>query len=394
MGSASRHKPGLTLHRSQSHISHQMQPKQQQATDGKLAKFFTGLAVILLSSFVISAFLSHWSLLDGAPRNSLRMFMDGNAHRPFAYRVLGPIVTNGMDSALPAAAQSFLADEVAPKFRTRYVEPLIAQYEQRLPGVTNRADRDWRDPEYRRTYVLMTMVIFASFAGAMVFMRRSAILVGADRTTANAVMLLYAAITPTMFLNGGYFYDFIEQLGACALVWCVLSRRWIVAFVALLLMQANKETALLMVLFLAPLGWHQERWQFVYKAAVAMVSCLIVFLLIRWQCASLAGQSTEWHLTENMVFWARQASWLATEDFYSVDGYLPRMSFLLFALASIAYGWYRGASSILVCATLAFCVLAALLLTMGFQDEFRNLSLSLPLLALIWAERGSDVSWS
>jgi hypothetical protein len=45
----------------------------------------------------------------------------------------------------------------------------------------------------------------------------------------------------------------------------------------------------------------------------------------------------------------------------------------------------------LVAATLSFALLAALLLTMGFTDELRNVSLATPFLVLLLVERPERV---
>ena len=90
-----------------------MRSRNIQVRDYHLEAIFKWIAVISLSVLVVSAFLSHWSLLDGAPRNSLKMFMDGQAHRPFAYRILGPKIVSGVDGMLPLSAQKFLENEVA-----------------------------------------------------------------------------------------------------------------------------------------------------------------------------------------------------------------------------------------------------------------------------------------
>ena len=160
---------------------------------------------LLLSVCVVSAFLAHWSLLDGAPRNSLRLFLDNQADRPFAYRILAPALVRAVDAALPAPAQGFLADRVAPRFHARYVEPLRTIFESLIPGISARADADWADARYRRSYVLMVMLMLASFTAAMLLIRRAACLLGASAFRADSVMLLYALITPTLFLKGVIF---------------------------------------------------------------------------------------------------------------------------------------------------------------------------------------------
>lgn len=346
---------------------------------------------ILLAAWVVATFLSHWSLLDGAPRNSLRLFLDSQADRPFAYRLLAPAVVRTVDAALPEAARSFLANQLAPILFARYVNPLESQYEAVMPGITARAHVDWADARYRRSYVLMVMLMVASFAGAMLLIHRAAGLLGAEPFVASAATLLYAVITPTMFLNGGYFYDFTEQLGATAFICCVLETRWLLALLALLLMQLNKETGFLMVLFLAPYAWRSARWRMVLPAMLALLLCVTLGLLVRWVYAHLPGQPTEWHFAENLSFWSRLSSWTATENFHSAGLELPRMTFLYFAVASLVLGYWKSRSPTLLAAACAFFGLAGLLLTMGFKDEFRNLSLALPLLVLLLVERKQRV---
>lgn len=346
------------------------------------------LAAMLVSACVVSAFFSHWSLLDGAPRNSLRLFLDGTAERPFAYRVLAPALVRTVDAMLPLPVQDFLADQIAPSMRVRYVEPMLPIYEPFFPGITVRAHTDWSKASYRRSYVLMALFMLLSFSGALLLMRRAAGLLGATDFKAYAVTLLYAFITPTMFLNGGYFYDFTEQLGAIALICCVLQARWLPALLVLLIMQANKETALLMMIFLTPYAWRtvRVRRHMLAPAVLALVLCGFMLLCIRSTFSGLPGQPTEWHLQENLLFWTRGLSWHASEDFHQAGVALPRMSFLYFAVAALVVGWWRQAGPTALAASVSFLMLGVLLLCMGFRDEFRNLSLALPLLVLMLAE--------
>jgi len=94
-----------------------------------------------------------------------------------------------------------------------------------------------------------------------------------------------------------------------------------------------------------------------------------------------------------LAFWADPATWIETEDLYSANLPLPRITFLCFALATLAIGWTRRKAAptpTLVAATLAFATLLPLLVTMGFRDEWRNLSLAVPLLVLLLVEPRAD----
>lgn len=353
---------------------------------GKLTWLAHWLLAMILSGWVLAAFLSHWSLLDGAPRNSLALYLDSQAHRPFAYRVLAPALVRAVDGALPASIQVFLADEIAPKFHARYVEPLKSEYEATLPGITARADADWSQPRYRRAYVLMVALMWGALTGALVLIRRAAWVLGKNALRADTITLLYALILPTMFLNGGYFYDFTEQLGAAALIVCVLESRWTFALATLLLMQANKETALLMTLFLAPYAWDRMRWRMWPSLIGALLLCLAMLMWVRWAYSHLPGLPVEWHLAQNLEFWSRASSWTDVENFYAANLALPRMSYLYFSAATLIWGLYKEVTPTFIAAVSALFILAGLLLTMGYQDEFRNLSLATPFLVLLMSE--------
>lgn len=346
--------------------------------------------VWVLSALVVSAFLSHWSLADGAPRNSLQMFLDGQAHRPFAYRLLAPALVNAAEEALPAPARRFLADDVAPAFRARYVAPLLPIYEAQIPGITERAHQDWAQERYRASYVLMVALMLCSLAGAMLLLHRAVSQLGAGEWAAMGAVAVYGLMVPTLFLNGGYFYDFTEQLGAVAFICCVLEKRWVLSAGVLFLMQFNKETAVLMPLFLAFHFWQWGRWQGLRWGAFNLLMCVLLLMAVRLYGAHWPGQSSEWHLDDNLTFWFSVESWRRTTDFHALGVALPRCVFLCFALAALVWGWKRGATANVIAATIAFGVLSVLLLTMGFTDEYRNISLALPLLILVLFEKRGD----
>lgn len=350
-------------------------------------RIFRLLLVLALAAFDVSAFLSHWSLADGAPRNSLQMFLDGQAHRPFAYRLLAPSVVKSIEAAMPDATRSLLANDVAPTLRAQYVEPLLKIYEPRIPGITARAHQDWERERYRSSFVVMVALMFLSLAAAILLVHRAATLLGANELAATGAMVAYGLVVPTMFLNGGYFYDFTEQLGAMAFICCIYQRKWWLSGVVLFLMQINKETALLLPFFMLPHIWKASRWQGLRWVMANLLICISLLVLVRLYVADLPGQASEWHLQTNLNFWLSPASWQRTADFYAVGIELPRITFLLFSLSALAIGWRRGDTANVMGATMAFFVLAVLLFTMGYTDEFRNISLALPLLVLLLFEQ-------
>jgi hypothetical protein len=349
-------------------------------------RLFRWLLALALATFTVSAFLTHWSLLDGAPRNSLQMFLDGEAHRPFAYRLLAPTVVKSMEAALPDAARNLAANRIAPQLRALYVEPLLAIYEPQIPGINERAHRQWERERYRSSYVVMVALMLCALTGALLLMHHAAASLGASEWAATGAMTVYGLIVPTMFLNGGYFYDFTEQLGAVAFICCIYKRRWWLSGLVLLLMQLNKETAILMPLFMLPHVWQAQRWQGLRRVMAGLLMCTLLLVWVRMHCADLPGQPSEWHLQENLDFWLSLPNWQRTTDFYAIGMPLPRVMFLVFAVSALAMGWLRGATANVMGASMAFCVLAVLLFTMGYTDEFRNLSLALPLLVLLLVE--------
>lgn len=336
----------------------------------------------ILSALIVSVFLSHWSFCDGAPRNSLYSFMEGQAHRPFAYRSLVPMGIKIAEANLPETARNFLANRIAPHFHDSYIAPLLKRYEPTLPGLSERANSQWSNAHYRAAYVLMVSFIFASLFGTLCLLHHLAILNGASEGVAFLTVSIYGLVFPTIFLNGGYFYDFFEQFASFSLIYSVYKRKWLASILVLILMQLNKETAILMPLFLIPLVWKENKRLALQRFFFGLLLCLLLLILVRWNYAHLPGQPVEWHLFENLLFWSSPDPWLRTYDFYALGLNIPRPSFLLFSIFALWAGWHYGASEWAIAATGSFLLLAMLLLSMGYTDEYRNLSLSLPFLVL------------
>ena len=80
---------------------------------GPPARIACALLAVVLSAWVVSVFLSHWSLLDGFPRNGLSRYLESKAEKPFAYRVLAPALVNGIDAMLQKVPEKLMCSYIS-----------------------------------------------------------------------------------------------------------------------------------------------------------------------------------------------------------------------------------------------------------------------------------------
>ena len=216
---------------------------------------------------VLLVFLSHWSLLDGAPRNSLGLFLLQQAERPFAYRWLMPVLVQGLQAILPAEVQE------------------------------------------------------------------------------------------------------VQEV--------------------LILMQCNRETALLNPLLLAPVLWYllaRDRAGQLWVGA-SWLACVLVWWMTRQHFAHLPGQGGEFNLALNLQYWSRPSHWLQTTDLYTIGLPLPRASFALAVAALLACAARKPWTPWLGAATACTAAMLGLLIMLGYKDEFRAVALCLPMVLAAVAAR-------
>ncbi len=348
---------------------------------------------LLLAALVLTSFLRSWSLLDGNPRNGLQAYLDGSAHRPFAYRSLLIDATRSVEHTLPPSARSWLADAVAPQLYALCVEPWRARYDALYPGFGGVVDALWAQPAYRANYALVVVAMLLSLAVAILAVASSAAHLGCSTARTLGLTVYFALMLATSFLNGGYFYDFTEQLFACWLVYCAVTRRWgLFAVLLLLPMQMNKETALLMIFFVAPLIGSWRDRALLVKGGFLLALCVAILVTLWTVHAGAPGGVAEWHLPANVAFWRDPQSWLTASDMLASGVPLPRMTYLLLPVFGVIMALRTGVTPLFRTVLVAVAVLGPLMLLLGYRDEFRALNLALPLLVSAIAATGRDLA--
>lgn len=342
-----------------------------------------GLFFLLSSLAVVFVFLSNWSLLDGMPRNSLSKMLSGNADKPFAYRLLLPQLVHHIEPVLPEGVSDLMADTIAPVFHGVFADRLVNRFKYDEPGLRSRATQDWSQKSYRVEYVLTTILMLAALWATLHILSNIASLVGASETERFWAPILFALLLPLSFLNGGYFYDFIEQFFASLLLFSALSGNGLMFVLTAIAGQLNKETMLLMPLFLTPILVHKVGFSRAFLwAGMTSAVCALLYLTIKSQFASNPGLTMENNLATNLAFWSTFNSYTGMADMYAIGLPLPRMSFCLVTLAILILG--RNAPRRFIFSNvLALCVLIPIFLVSGYYDEFRSLGLIFPLLFLI-----------
>lgn len=382
---------GQIAHPAQPIAATTMSPAPRIGTNRFLPQVFWFIWICLLATFLIRVFLSHWSLLDGSARNGFGAYLQGTVEKPFAYRWLVPWVAQHLGDWLPESLKSWAANGIAPRLYQGFVAPLLEKYEPLLPGLTSRARADWSLPAYRLNYAVMVALLWMSAAAALALIGRIARQLGSTGRQASMLVLAYALIYPGVFLHAGYFYDFFEQAFVLLAIYCVLGQRWRAFAAVLVIMQCNRETALMLPVLLAPLIHAQirrspHRTQALAWLAISMAACLAIYQCTKLFFAGNAGASFEFHLFQNLRFWLDPATWSATYDIYAMGLPLPRLLFMA-CFAPLFIASVMGPRNPMACsASLCLAIMSLLFIALGYRDEFRAMGICLPfvLVALAW----------
>jgi hypothetical protein len=313
----------------------------------------------------LNSYMERWGFRAGG---GLDRMMTYTAPRPFAYRVLVPVIVNNITAAIPTQFKASLYDyfDQSSEVRKRYF------------GGNN---TDTWDADYSLKYHLTYFIDFLSLFGLILLLRQLCLVCYPGcRQLADFAPLPFAILLPLIFLRGGYFYDFPELLLLAGSFHAALRKRiWQLAFLVPLAV-LNKEPDVLLPILLAPILFSSlPRMRALIVTVVLLMVGGAVFLFLRVSFAGNAGSGVEYHLPENLRYWASLRSFLGFTSILAPAIPFPKIQNVLFAIplaALLFWRWREKPVYVKQLFCLALVVNAPLLLFFGNADEIRNLSLT------------------
>ncbi|MFM0053910.1 hypothetical protein [Caballeronia grimmiae] len=326
------------------------------------------LAVIyyLVAAAAFHGYFAKWTFRDDTPQFALPTMLEGTSDRPFVYRRLLPAIANEVDRATPETLRERAIDWLFAEGRAH--GPIAWFY----PKAS-----DARNPKYALRYYMVFYMSFAALLLAMFAMRAVCLALKSGPASSTLAPMVIAAASPLVLTEGGYFYDFPELLFMALAVWMAITGRPLWLLAVTVVATFNKESFLFFTLTLYPF----LRTSFSPPKALTLQACMLAFagsvnMLIKLRYADNTGGIVEYHLLDNLPFFAHAKSYLRFEYNYGVvttKGF--NVIVLAIAVLLLRAGWSVLPGAVRRHVWIALVVNVPLFLLFGFQDELRNLSM-------------------
>jgi hypothetical protein len=324
---------------------------------------------LITSSAVLQGFLTQWGSRIGADFPQTLAFA---GPRPYVYRVLMPLLVNGITNIIPLRIGRALM-RVADGRGRNVVGLAMQRY-------------DWPGPPDLHVLVAMGVIFSSLWLTAWVW--RSLIRWAFPERPfwADTIPALALLATSVSFVRGGYLYDFPDMCLISACFLALMQRRWVAWYLLLTLAMLNKEASLLtLVWFLAIRGELSRRSWWAHAVASGGIASGMV-LAVWHRFHKNPGGTMELHFADNLRYWA-SLRWLADiQDSFATGIAIPsalNAVNVILLVGVLVYG--RNEVPRYVFRAFLWSVLAVspLFLVFGFQCEVRVFSTAIPSLLLL-----------
>lgn len=328
-----------------------------------------GLLYYLAAAAVLDSFADHWGYGDRWRKSYFDKAIHYRTERPFVYRVLTPTLVHGVAEVLP--------DETARSLAER-AEPLREKYRLR-PG---------NDLEY----VLLHYLTLCAYVGTILCWRESLRRVwpGEGRLFADVLPAAGLLFLPLTFMHGGFIYDPFELFFASLALVFFLARGWIGFYGVFFLAVLNKESNILIGLWLLAPFFRDRSWRWLLRhGAIASGVALPAFLLPRWLFRANPGDQATFLLWRHLEYLTDPGSWLrVTFEPFATGIAVPRGLHLFNLVLLGAILWVarrRAPREILLVFLVTTIAILPLFLLFGWKDELRVFGPAYPALFLLVA---------
>ncbi len=271
-------------------------------------------------------------------RATFEKMLAGTADRPFANRILVPLLVNGMDKIIPDSAwQTFVHYRWEPSVR----------YE------LNRAHLDSAFAKQWYLFGWLSIACFTGFAACMYALFQRFYSFGLLESHLWALLSL--AFLPIFFGPISQLYDPTTLLLFPLAYLCMLEGRLSVYYLVLVLALVNKEISFLLIALFAVVHWHRMRRLTLFgHLAVQCASYVVIRMAIHFYTVHNPGADVENWVSYNLTFIVTPSvllmlfmlkvvvlTYLVVHQWSKKD-VLLRRSFLVVFVPILLLGFYGG----------------------------------------------------
>jgi len=333
---------------------------------------FIALVYIIVSLIVLNTFMDLNGFRGDSERFGFNRMMTYSAERPFAYRILTPVIINNLVSIIPESVISSLEKDLLEDSELlRYVK------------VTENWDAE-NSARYHLTYFyLFLCLLITVFAlrklTKLVYNPPAAVL---DLAPALAMILL-----PMSFIHGGYMYDFPELMFFVISLVLIMQSRWWLFYLIFPLAILNKEMGFFIIFFFPALKYKEmSKAVFWRHITTQLLIGIPIIIIIRIMFADNPDPTGHMLILTNLGFWINPLSYFKFYEIYAPLLGVPRggniVSLFLVAFAAL-YKWKEKPIEIRRLFLISAIVMLPLFLFLGNRDELRGLALIFPAIYLL-----------
>lgn len=335
--------------------------------------------ILICAGNITNSFMLKWSFRDESgytdnPGYGLLDMMLGQSPKPFVFRSQLAQVLHSLVEQVPLEYLDFIYNSIVR------LDTLHHIYFYKIPAA------DWT-PVVALVYHLMYLVvIFSNIAlTTLVFIisRHHKL----KRLESISIMIGFSVLYPLTFQQGGYYYDFIELVGALSTMLAFLKGRLLLSTFLIFIFSFNKETFFLFPIFLYFLHpIERSRFEKISWTVLQTSICLIVREIITSGYDGNPGGVVEFHLLDNIKFWLNPASYFSFTQLVGKAILTPSLQNPIMLIPLITYfkiSWVNAPTNYRSFFFASIALLLPLFALFGYRDEFRNFSLAFPSLLLI-----------
>ena len=344
-----------------------------------LRELSLGLFYLAVAEIVASSFMTMWGkhIAEILPKT-----LSFEMPRPFALRVASPWVLGKIIAASPY-------DKISAFLTKRFDE-----------GEESRAVMDQALGRYMYSgdvavEMLIVDLFFIVVLVATCYAWRG--MLGSFALPKSVCLIgpgLFMLALPVHFAGGGYVYDFPEILLASLVSWAFIERRWIAFYPLLTLAVLNKESSVVLVVFLVVFLLDRDWRRTFLHGTLCVLFGLLPSFLVRLAFVDSPGDDVFTFFSENMAYFASLDPWLGRSKPFHPLAVFPASLNILSILMVFGFVFYRFATrprQVKIMLGALIGVLFPVFLVMGWQNEVRVFGMCFPLMMVLAAHTLADL---